>query len=247
MTAPTKRNFCPFLAIDLLDGQVVRLKKGKYDQVTVYYEQPLELVKHLLNSGVHYLHLVDLNKARQPQDRVNQPLIKKIIEKSVKKVVLQLGGGLRTIADLQQVNDLGVHRMILGTAAFTPILGQALEKFGAKKILVALDIDQGIVKSSGWEKKIDLSLADAIQQIASTGVEQVIFTDIERDGMMVGPGTTAMNCFENSQLDFIVSGGIASIDDVRHVLTNSRANGVIIGRAYYEGKITEKMIASLTT
>ncbi len=262
-----ENHFLPLLAIDLLDGKVVRLSQGDYDRVTVYYSEPTRLIAELTVKKIQAFHLVDLNKARDPKNfSANQNAIQGITsylaqqrqqkkqqakDKSVTHVpkapnvpknshlnFVQLGGGLRTMADLEHTFSLGVDRVILGTSGFTPLLKQAIQTFGSEAIAVALDVRSDQVMIHGWLESEKLTVPTALRYILDSGGTQVIFTDITRDGMLTGTGELAAETLSDTELEFFVSGGISCIQDIQHIKQRTRAKGVIIGRAYYEKKIS---------
>ena len=243
-TTSPRQDFLPYLAVDLLDGNVVRLSQGKYDQATVYHSDPAKLVAELAAQKIRAFHLVDLNRARDPVDSAaNRKSIQKITSvladaDANNKCSVQIGGGLRTLKDLEDVFSLGVDRAILGTAAFTPLLQQAVQTFTAKSIAVALDVKDNQVKVHGWRQSEKIEVQKAILHIRAAHANQVIFTDIHRDGMLTGPGQLAEQTMKKSKLDYFVSGGVSCLEDVQHIQKQTSANGVIIGRAYYENKIS---------
>ena len=173
-------------AIDVKDGQCVRLKKGLFNEVTVYSERPYEIAKGFEEAGAQFIHTVDLDGALKGHG-VNAETIKKIC--SSVNVPVQMGGGIRTLENIQEVLDLGVYRVIIGTKAVEnpDFIKAAIDRFGAEHIVVGVDAKDGLVAIEGWEKVSDktaLSLALAMKDI---GVQTIVYTDISKDGMLTGP------------------------------------------------------------
>lgn len=224
-----------FPAIDLLGGKAVRLFRGDYEQATVYSDAPLETAKSFKQSGARYLHLVDLDGARDGS-AINVELIRRLVTESGLEV--ELGGGIRDMAALERYLSLGLMRAILGTAAVdnAAFLKHAVALYG-EKIAVAVDVRDGFVATHGWQKTSAVSCFDFCQSLQDLGVKTVIVTDISKDGTMTG---SSLELYEKLTarftLDVIASGGVSSIDELRH-LSAAGLKGAILGKALYTGAI----------
>ena len=238
-------------AVDLLDGKVVRLHQGRYDNVTVYGEDAVSQVRQFIEDGARIIHIVDLNAARNGDRRANKTAIDSILsilgEFDGK---LEIGGGIRGEDALSEYFSRGVSRCIMGTAAVSDpdFLKRALDEYGPEKIIVGVDAKDGRVKVAGWEKDGGVSVDDFLPAIESMGVREIIFTDILTDGAMTGPSTLSLlNAVEVSDLRVIASGGISSPEDIQLLIdfkkdteekySKDRIVGAISGRAIYEGKL----------
>jgi len=230
-------------AVDLLDGQVVRLYQGRYDESTVYGNDPAQPIKAFVDAGVDLIHIVDLNAARSGERGVNQKAIERVVEAAGESARLELGGGIRDIAAVEYYLDLGLHRCIIGSAAVKnpELVALAVENFGADKIIVGVDARDGRVRIDGWEKDSGAKTADVIADLESLGAREVIFTDIVADGAMTGPviGSLQEALEATQEMKVIASGGVSSLEDVQALLDlkHPRLAGVISGRAIYEKKL----------
>lgn len=222
-------------AIDLKDGQCVRLFKGDYDKKTVYSENPLETALKWQSAGADFLHVVDLDGARSG-DGKNRAMIKEICKNVNMKV--QTGGGIRTMEDIDALIGCGAARVILGTAAvnnFT-LVEEAVKKHG-DKIAVGIDAKNGFAATDGWEKVSTLKAVDFAKKVEKAGVCTIIYTDIATDGAMCGPNIEAMReMVKETSLNVIASGGVSCIDDVK-ALIETGVEGAITGRAIYDGAL----------
>ena len=233
-------------AIDLLDGQVVRLKKGSYDEVTVYNENPLSEAKKFAGAGFNHIHIVDLNGAREGKF-VNLGHIKKI--KQATGISIQTGGGIRSYADAQKLIDAGIDRLICSSMA---VKNQTdwmnLLRDHPDRMILGMDLKDGKVAYGGWEKTSDESIDSFLQPMISQGLQYVLCTDISRDGMLQGANVALYKSLQNEfpSLKFIASGGVASVDDLQQ-LTEAGLYGVVVGRAYYEGKISLEQLNEFNT
>lgn len=222
-------------AIDLLDGRVVRLLHGDYNQVTVYAEDPVAMARKMKSEGASWLHIVDLNAARDG-GKENLKLISRMAQESGLKI--QNGGGIRDMASLEERLEAGVDRAVLGTAAIESpdFLAQALERFGGQ-IAVGMDCLGDEVRTHGWTRGGGVSRTELMRKLASLGAKTVIYTDISKDGALTGPSfANTEELIQTSGPDIILSGGVSSEEDIKKAMQISAA-GVIIGRAYYEGRI----------
>lgn len=226
-------------AIDIKNGQCVRLKKGQFNEVTVYSDKLYEIAKKFEADGARFIHIVDLDGALKGE-RVNAKAIEDIV-KSV-SVPVQLGGGIRTLDNIKDVLDLGIYRVIIGTKAVEnpEFIKEAIKQFGAERIVVGIDAKDGFVAVEGWEKLSDktaLSLALAMKDI---GVQTIVYTDISKDGMLTGPNIEQTKLLsDQTGIDIIASGGMSCMEDLNHVY-KAGIHGAIMGKALYEKKICLK-------
>ncbi len=227
-------------AIDIKDGRCVRLVQGDFDHVTVYYPDPVEAADHLKDQGVELIHIVDLDGAVLGRP-VHYQCVEKIIEKH--GLGVEIGGGIRHVSDAEKYLNMGVERVILGTVAHeNPSVYQRLfRKYDPSRVVVSVDSKDGWVAIAGWQETTVTSSLDFIRHLEKEGFKTVIFTDIRRDGMMVGPNLESIkNVLQHSTMNIVISGGVSSMDDLRNILTlphQSRIDGIIIGKALYEKKI----------
>ena len=224
-----------FPAIDLMNGCVVRLKRGDYNQVTVYSKDPLKTAQFFRKDGAEYLHVVDLEGARDGASS-NFDVVRNLIEKSGLKV--EVGGGIRSKETIQKYVDAGAFRVILGTAAVTQpgFLSDMVLKYG-DKIAVGVDIIDGKVAIKGWTEISYKSCFDFCGELEKLGVRTVICTDISKDGMLSGTNLGLyQELSKGYKIDFIASGGVSSLDDIR-ALRDMGLYGAILGKAIYTGDI----------
>ncbi len=225
-------------AIDLLGGRVVRLYQGDYSRVSVYYEDPGQPASSFVEDGADLIHVVDLDAARSGDRKINRQAIAKVMEKVADRAAIQLGGGIRSLEALSSYFESGVTRCILGTAALQDFnfLESALQNFGAERIIVAIDVRDGRAHVSGWESSEEIALESLFHSLQERGVEEVVFTDISRDGALSGPGRLLYQYMEACKLRFILSGGVSSLEDLRQILKErpQQLVGAIVGRALYE-------------
>ncbi|KUO53538.1 MAG: 1-(5-phosphoribosyl)-5-((5-phosphoribosylamino)methylideneamino)imidazole-4-carboxamide isomerase [Desulfitibacter sp. BRH_c19] len=226
-------------AIDLKDGQCVRLYKGNMNEATVYSKEPAEVALRWEKMGARYLHLVDLDGAISGSPK-NLEAIKKII--SNVNIPVQLGGGIRSIETMEHYFKLGISRLIIGTAALKnpQLVEAAVDRFGAGAIVLGLDSKLGNVAVDGWETVSEKSAIEFALQMAKLGIERIVYTDTLRDGTLEGlniEGITEMAV--KTGIKIIASGGVAGIEDVTKVkeLQSIGVEGLIIGKALYTGDI----------
>ncbi|MBI2805826.1 MAG: 1-(5-phosphoribosyl)-5-[(5-phosphoribosylamino)methylideneamino]imidazole-4-carboxamide isomerase [Planctomycetes bacterium] len=222
-------------AIDLRDGKCVRLKQGDYAQETIFGADPPEMALRWVNDGATYLHLVDLDGAREGRP-VNGRSIRAIVKAT--GIPCQLGGGLRTEDDIKQVLAWGVSRVIVGTRALQSPdwLAKMAERFPGR-IALGIDARDGKVATQGWLDVSEIDAFDLARQCARPPLSAIIYTDISRDGMMQGANVAAMSQMKDAvPLPVIASGGVTTLDDVRQLHEKGLA-GCIIGRALYEGRL----------
>ena len=222
-------------AIDLMDGQVVRLYKGDPNQKTVYSDNPIDIAKKWESAGADIIHLVDLDATLG--NGSNLDLIRKILD-SV-SIPVEVAGGLRDksiVMDLAKISE----RIVLGTLAFKdkPLLKSLLSELGSEKIVVSVDHKDGEIVIHGWQERTGIKLIDAIKEFLEMGFTEFLLTNVSRDGTMEGPDLEFLEqACKLSNANVIASGGISNIDDVNAV-KNKNAFGVILGKALYENKVS---------
>ena len=224
-----------FPAIDLYAKKAVRLFKGDYNQMTVYSENPLEVAQDFEKKGAKYIHMVDLEGAKNGTTP-NLEIVKSIAENT--GLFVEIGGGIRSMETVKKYLDNGVGRVILGTSAVTDesFLREAVSAYG-EKIAVGADVKDGYIAIKGWIEKSQYSLEEFLSKMEQIGVKTVICTDISKDGAMKGTNLELYKKLNNSySLDIIASGGVSSIDDIV-ALKEMDMYGAIIGKAYYTGAI----------
>ncbi len=225
-------------AVDIKGGRCVRLKQGRMSEETVYSDDPVQMAVTWCAKGAERIHLVDLDGAVGGK-RVNAEVIR-TIARSV-PVPVELGGGIRSLASIEFYLEAGVEWVILGTAAFKDpsLVEEACRRFPGR-VMLAIDARGGRVAVEGWTEDTDRSAFDVARPFDGQGMAAVIYTDIQRDGMSVGPNLGATEDLAGAlQTPVIASGGISGLDDIRKVMTLSRRGvaGVITGRALYEGTL----------
>ncbi len=229
-------------AVDIRNGYCVRLEKGKKDKEKKYSEHPYKMALKWEKAGAKFLHVVDLDGAFTGEPR-NLDAVREILENI--KIPVELGGGMRTMNSITQALSLGIKRVILGTkAANDPdFVKKALDRFGSDHIVMGIDAKKRKVSIEGWTGKTGLKAVDLALQMKDIGIERVIYTDIDRDGMLVGPNITQTIRFAGKTgLKVILSGGITTVEDVKKVVSHESEGieGMIIGKSLYEGHIRLK-------
>jgi len=227
-----------FPAIDIKEGKCVRLVKGNFDQMTSYKNTPFDQAKIYSKIGFKNIHIVDLDGALEGKS-FNSNIVKEILKNLKPKI--QVGGGIRTIIDIENWVKSGVDKVIIGTAAVENknLLKIACEKF-KNKIAVSIDVKDGFIFLSGWKKKTNILAVDFIKEIENFGVSRIIYTDINKDGTKKGPNIKDTIELSNKiKIPFIISGGISSIEDIKKIksINNSNIEGVIVGKSIYDGDI----------
>lgn len=223
-------------AIDIKDGKCVRLKKGLFNEVTVYSDKPYEIAKQFEEAGAKFIHTVDLDGALKGHS-VNAAVIEKIV-KSV-SVPVQLGGGIRTMENIKEVLDLGIYRVIIGTKAVShpDFIKEAVQRFGAEHIVVGVDAKDGMVAVEGWEKVSDKTALNLALAMKDMGVKTIVYTDIAKDGMLSGPNVEQTKLLsDRTGIDIIASGGMSCMQDLENIY-QAGIHGAIMGKALYEKKI----------
>jgi len=226
-------------AVDILKGKAVRLKQGRADDVTMY-GQPLEMAQRWFNSGAQWLHVVDLDGAFGGAPS-NHDVIAQIA-RALPKLRVQVGGGIRSMAVMENLFAAGVQRAVLGTSAVNDpkFTREALKRYG-DRIAIGIDARDGIARVSGWTETSQIGAIDLARKLEQDGAKLVIYTDISRDGVLVGPNTESLKqMIDGTGLNVIASGGVSKLEDVRTLaaIRHTRLDGVIIGKALYEQLLT---------
>ncbi len=223
-------------AIDLQDGKCVRLTKGDFEQQTVYSRSPIEQAKAFEDKGFEFLHVVDLDRTID-KEKSNLKTIKEIIQSTGLKV--QVGGGLRTKDTVEEVIDLGVENVVMGTAAVNDpdLLIEISQKY-KNKISVGLDVRDKMIALKGWKDQTEISCFDFLETIKNLPLKSIIFTDINKDGMKQGINIEdTLKMAESSNIPVTASGGVSSIDDIKLIKSKKKISGVVVGKAIYDGLI----------
>lgn len=225
-------------AIDLKDGQCVRLVQGDMDQTTVFNDDPAAQARIFADAGCSWLHMVDLNGAFEGRP-VNADAVKSVLAATDLKV--ELGGGIRTMETIASWVEAGVTRVILGTAALRdPDLARAACKEFPGRVAVGIDARDGFVAVEGWAEVSQMTALDLAKMFEDAGVAAIIYTDIARDGAMMGPNLEATFALADAvSIPIVLSGGVSSVTDLKAVKAadGGRLDGVISGRAVYDGRI----------
>lgn len=226
-------------AIDLLDGACVRLSQGRYDAATVYERDPAAVVERFVRHRIGRIHVVDLDgaKAGRPQ---NRDAVLRIVERAG-RVPVQLGGGIRTLRDVEDALETGVGRAILGTVALRepPLVREAARRFPGQ-IVVGVDAREGRVAVEGWLDESETSAVEVARRFEDAGVAALVYTDIGRDGMLSGPNFEATATLAKAvEIPVILSGGVSSLGDLVRAAScaDGRLAGAIVGRALYTGAV----------
>jgi phosphoribosylformimino-5-aminoimidazole carboxamide ribotide isomerase len=226
-----------FPAIDLMDRQVVRLRRGLAAEKVIYSNDPVSIAKKWQDAGADWLHLVDLDAAFSGEPK-NLSCIESIC--AAVDVPCQLGGGMRSRQSIAAAYESGVRRVILGTRAYqsTDFLVDACQEFGGERIAVGIDAKDGLVAVKGWTETTSKRAVDLALSAQEAGAQTVIYTDIATDGMLEGPNYSALKeLLELLDCNLIASGGVSSPDDILRLAAMPGLYGAIIGKALYEGKI----------
>ncbi len=227
-------------AIDILGGNAVRLVRGDFDAKKVYDEDPLSAARGWTDAGARFLHVVDLDGAKQGRP-VNLEHLRRIAGEL--DVPVQYGGGLRTAGAVDEALQAGAARVILGTAAFTDpeLLRRALDAHGPDRVLVSVDVRGGRVATAGWTETSEPSTTAVLERLLAGGVEQLVYTNVDRDGMLEGPDLEEVRRVTGSvSASILYSGGIGKLSDLEDLagLQQPSLSGVIVGKALYEGRFT---------
>ena len=224
-------------AIDIKDGRCVRLYQGSYETETVYYDDPVKMAKLWRVQNAKVLHVVDLDAARGDRG-VNDDVLRSICE--CLDIPVQIGGGIRSIEDVESAFDMGAYRVVVGTSAVRDpeMVRQAIDRFGDRRVVVALDARDGEIRVDGWGEGSGLSVVELATDMEAMGCTRFIYTDIERDGTLAGPNTKAYRELGEhlKKARITASGGISGYLDLLKIseLAPFRVDSVIVGRALYE-------------
>jgi phosphoribosylformimino-5-aminoimidazole carboxamide ribotide isomerase len=232
-------------AIDLIDGKCVRLTQGDYAQKKVYNENPVEVAREFEGAGMQFLHLVDLDGAKAGKV-TNWNIVKDITANT--KLTVDFGGGIKTDDEMKKLFDYGISQVNLGSIAVKDQLKviQWIDKFGAEKIILSADVKNEMIAIHGWQEKSKLNIFDFVSDYLKHGIRYITCTDISTDGTLKGPNVAL---YENILQQFpgiklVASGGVGSLDDVK-ALKKIKVDGVIIGKAIYEGKVQVEQLSVL--
>ena len=223
-------------AIDMKNGQCVRLRQGAFKDITIYSDAPEKVAAHWQERGASFLHLVDLDRALAGYS-VNEEVIRRIAD--TVSIPIEIGGGIRSKEAVERMLDLGVRRVIIGTKAaeHPEFLRDMVRTFGEEAIVAGVDAKDGMVAVEGWEKVSSLTASDLCLTMKEYGVRHIVYTDISRDGMLSGPNVEATRKLtEETGLDIIASGGVSCMEDLK-CLHEAGIRGAIIGKALYENRI----------
>ena len=225
--------------IDIKNGQCVRTKKGHYDNLSIYSHFPAKMAQEWENQGARFLHIIDLDGAVVGHP-VNESVIKSMIENVT--IPVQVGGGIRTIQDIERTLALGAAKVVIGSkAAQSPaFIKEAVNIFGAERLVISIDAKDNMVMMDAWEKVSIYSTVSLAKMMEELGIQTVVYTDVNRDGMLEGANLIfAKELIDATGLDVIVSGGISSLTDLER-LHEIGAKGAILGKSLYEHKIELK-------
>ena len=223
-------------AIDMKNGQCVRLRQGAFKDITIYSDAPEKVAAHWQEKGASFLHLVDLDGALAGYS-VNEEVIRRIAD--TVSIPIEIGGGIRSKEAVERMLDLGVRRVIIGAKAaeHPEFLRDMVRTFGEEAIVAGVDAKDGMVAVEGWEKVSSLTASDLCLTMKEYGVRHIVYTDISRDGMLSGPNVEATRKLtEETGLDIIASGGVSCMEDLK-CLHEAGIRGAIIGKALYENRI----------
>tara|TARA_Y100001970_G_scaffold32070_2_gene39938 strand:+ start:5639 stop:6358 length:720 start_codon:yes stop_codon:yes gene_type:complete len=236
-----------FPAIDIKGGKCVRLLKGNFDDLTQYNKSPLEQAKIFSNYGFKHLHLVDLDGALEGE-LANKNIIKNIAQ--IKNIKIQVGGGIRSLEQIEELLNIGVDKVIVGTKAVEDLnfLKEACKKF-KEKIALSIDVRNGFIALSGWKKQTTILASKFIEKINPISISRIIYTDIDKDGTKSGPNIEETLKFSKlTKIPIIISGGISSIKDVIKITEkkSEKIEGVIVGKAIYDESINLKELSRVS-
>ena len=229
-------------AIDIKEGKCVRLTKGDYSQVTHYFDNPLDVAKKWIDQGSMNLHIVDLDGAKSGKT-INYDIIAEI-RNSYPDIYMQIGGGIRDIESINKYINIGVNKVIVGTRVVSdPSFLKRIPSDIKEKVIIDLAVKDGKLAVHGWNNSSDFTLQDFIKILESNNIQEIVFTDVSKDGMLEGMNFSEIsNILSFSSIPLIASGGVTSIDDIKYLygMNEIKISGVIIGKALYENKINLK-------
>ena len=233
-------------AIDIIDGKCVRLSKGDYNAQKTYSDSPLDVALRFQDAGIKRLHLVDLDGARS-KHIVNHPVLEAITNHS--DLTVDFGGGIKSTSDLETALGCGAAMVTVGSTAVTDpdLMQKWIEDFGQEHIILGADARDGKISVNGWKEDSVLTLSDFIRDYMNKGITQVLCTDINRDGMLQGPAVQLYRSLlkEFPGIKLIASGGVSSVQDLMD-LKEAGLPSAIVGKAYYEGRITLDQLSKLS-
>lgn len=234
-------------AIDIINGKCVRLTQGDYGQKKEYHDSPLEMAKRFEQAGISRLHLVDLDGAKQKQI-INKGVLKAIAEGTSLKI--DFGGGVQSDAAIEEAFSLGAHQVTGGSIAVKnrDLFSSWITRFGGEKIILGADAKNRKIAISGWEETTEIELIDFIKGYHAKGITYVICTDVAKDGLLQGPSLDLYKDIlsEIPDIKLIASGGVSEVQDLEK-LAEIGVYGAIVGKAYYEGRISLEQLASFTS
>jgi phosphoribosylformimino-5-aminoimidazole carboxamide ribotide isomerase len=224
-------------AIDIIDGKCVRLTQGDYNQKKIYNESPLEVAREFEAAGLRYLHLIDLDGAKAGKV-INWKVLEEITQRT--NLTVDFGGGIKTDEEVHRLFDLGISQINIGSMAVkNPAkIVEWIKTFGTEKIILSADVKNEMIAISGWQEDSSILITDFLKDYIQKGIEYVTCTDISTDGMLTGPNIELYQKILLSfpQLNLIASGGVSCLEDLRD-LDQIGVDGVIVGKAIYEGKV----------
>lgn len=230
-------------AIDLKNGVCVRLYKGAFETAHPVAADPVEVALDFKRAGATHIHMVDLDGAKDGR-RQNEALVRQVIETSGLKV--ELGGGMRSMADLEAADKMGVWRMVIGSAAVSnpDFVSEAVQRFG-DRIAVGIDAKDDLVRTAGWTENSALPYLDFAKEMERRGVMVIVFTDIDNDGMQSGPSYEKLAALQKAvSCQIVASGGVTTLEDIQR-LKEAGLSGAIVGKAYYTGAMDLKQAVQL--
>ncbi len=230
-------------AIDMKNGQCVRLRQGAFADMTVYSDAPEKMALHWQEQGATFLHLVDLDGALAGRS-VNEPVIRRIAQ--TVSIPIQIGGGIRSREAAERMLSLGIRRVIIGTKAVEnpEFLKELVSEFGSEAIVAGIDARDGMAATQGWEQTSSVKALDLALLMKDYGIRHIVYTDISRDGMLSGPNVEATRLMTvETGIDIIASGGVSGMEDLEN-LYREGIQGAIIGKALYENRIDLKEAVS---
>ncbi len=235
-------------AIDLKGGACVRLRQGKDDTATQYSADPVRVAGEWFEQGAHRLHVVNLDGAFG-RDSGHLDLLRAMT--ALHPAPVQYGGGLRSVASVEEAFQAGAAKVVLGTVAVEnpALLKEMMQVRGPAQCVIAVDAVQGYVATRGWTSISPIAVVDLVRRLLDDGIREVLYTDVERDGMMTGPDVTTLVQLASTGMKVIASGGVSSVDDVKSLVTlnNPNISGVIIGKALYENRVSLPELVTLVT
>ncbi|WP_280769494.1 1-(5-phosphoribosyl)-5-[(5-phosphoribosylamino)methylideneamino]imidazole-4-carboxamide isomerase [Salipaludibacillus daqingensis] len=232
--------FTIYPAIDIRGGKCVRLLQGDYNQETVYGDSPFDMASSFEKKGAKWIHMVDLDGAKQGKPVNHQEVLRAAKELSAH---VQIGGGIRTVKDVETYLEAGVSRVILGSSAISDpaFVKQMLKQYGGERIAIGIDARDGYVATHGWLQTSTVKAEELGQELADQGAETFIMTDISRDGMLSGPNVKEIASLgQATGKEVIASGGVSTMDDLRELLSHrdKGISGAIIGKALYTDRLS---------